>query len=154
MLAALASQASPHLASRYRAHRLAPLIARYYEKAKGGVAKRKQVITKAFQRDLSAFFGGDWLRFLGYLGEQPHPEEQIDSALPEIKLMVSSTKSAASVAESLGLPPKKSKRPSPRTGEKATDRVRHRQRRSNNAWPSSSSTGTTSTKHTLCRPPG
>ena len=105
LLAALASQASPHLASRYRAHRLAPLIARYYEKAKGGVAKRKQVITKAFQRDLSAFFGGDWLRFLGYLGEQPHPEEQIDSALPEIKLMVSSTKSAASVAESLGLPP-------------------------------------------------
>jgi hypothetical protein len=105
LLDALAAQATPALAARYRVHRLGPLIARYYEKAKSGVAKRRQVVTRALEKDLSAFFGGDWLAFVSYLDEQPHPDEHIDTALPEVKLMVGGTESAASVAESLGLPP-------------------------------------------------
>lgn len=104
LLDALAAQASPGLAARYRAYRLRPLIARYYEKAKGGVAKRRQVVTRALEKDLSAFFSGDWLAFVSYLGEQPHPDEHIDTALPEVKLMVGGATSAATVAESLGLP--------------------------------------------------
>lgn len=104
LLDALAAQATPALAARYRAFRLRPLIARYYEKAKDGVAKRHQVVTRDLQKNLSAFFGGDWLAFVRYLGEQPHPDEHIDSTLPEVKLMVAGAQKAASVAQSLGLP--------------------------------------------------
>jgi hypothetical protein len=104
LLAALAAQASPQLGAHYRAHRLLLLIDHYYAKAKGGVARRKQVVTRAFQRDLSAFFGGDWLALVRYLGEQPHPDEHIQTALPEVNLMVAGTKRAATVAEPLSLP--------------------------------------------------
>lgn len=104
LLASLAAQATPVLAARYRAHRLRPLIARYYEKAKNGVAKRRQVVTRDLQKDLSAFFGGDWPAFVRYLGEQPHPDEHIDTTLPEVKLMVAGAQKAATVAQSLGLP--------------------------------------------------
>lgn len=104
LFAALADQAHPELAARYRAHRLHQLVTRYYEKAKGGVAKRHQVVTRAFERDLSAFFGGGWLAFLDYLGEHPHPDEHIDTALPEVKLMVAGAGAAPDVAKKLGLP--------------------------------------------------
>ena len=50
VLAALAAQSTPELALLYRAHRLRPLIARYYEKAKGGKAPRKQVVTRSLER--------------------------------------------------------------------------------------------------------
>ncbi len=105
LLSSLAEQASPALAARYRAYRIRPLIARYYEKSKDGKAKRRQVVTRVFEKDLSAFFGGDWLAFLGYLGEQPHPDEHIDTALPEVKIVAAGATDAMEVAQGLGLPP-------------------------------------------------
>jgi hypothetical protein len=104
LLAALAGRAVPGLASLYRAHRVRPLVARYYEKAKDGRARRKQVLTRALERTLSGFFGGDWLRFLDYLGEQPHSDEEIAVAIPETRLFVGGTKTAAAIAAEKGLP--------------------------------------------------
>ena len=88
LLAAMGAQAGVQLAPRYRAYRLLPLIARYYEKAKNGQARRKQVVTRALEPTLAGFFGGDWLRFLDYLGETPHPKEEIVTAIPETRLFV------------------------------------------------------------------
>lgn len=104
LIAALAAQSTPELALLYRAHRLRPLIARYYEKAKGGKARRKQVLTRSFERTLSGFFGGDWLSFLHYLGEEPHPAEEIVTAIPQTKLFVGGrTRTAADIAAAKGL---------------------------------------------------
>ncbi len=104
VIAALAAQSTPELALLYRAHRLRPLITRYYEKAKGGKARRKQVLTRSLDRTLSGFFGGDWLAFLHYLGEEPHPDEEIVTAIPETKLFVSGrTRTAAEIAAAKGL---------------------------------------------------
>jgi hypothetical protein len=104
LLAALASEATPALAARYRAHRLLRLITRYYAKAKDGRARRKQVLTRPLEKTLSGFFGGDWLAFLDLLGEEPHPDEEIAVAIPETKLMVGGTKTVATVAAEKGLP--------------------------------------------------
>ncbi len=103
LLGSLAAQASEHMAGRYRAYRLLPLIVRYYSKAKNGRAKRVRVLTPTLEKTLTGFFGGDWLRFLGYLGEQPHPDEEIVMAVPEPKLFVGSTRSAAAVAAEMGV---------------------------------------------------
>ena len=104
LLAALASQASTDLGASYRAYRLAPLLERYYDKAKGGMARRKSVLTKPLEKTLSGFFGGDWLGFLRYIGETPHPDEEIATAIPAPELFVGGTKDASVVASDLGLP--------------------------------------------------
>jgi hypothetical protein len=76
------------LGARYRAYRLRPLLERYYAKAnKEGRALRQRVLTRKLDKlTLSAFFGGDWLAFLNYLGEEPHPEEHVATALPKTRL--------------------------------------------------------------------
>ena len=56
-------------AERYRTFRIGQLADRYYAKAKNGQALRKRVLTKPLGRTLTAYFGGDWLAFLAYLGE-------------------------------------------------------------------------------------
>lgn len=99
-LGTLSAQATEELAGRYRAYRLFPLIVRYYSKAKNGRARRKQVLTRGLEKMLSGFFGGDWLRFLAYLGEEPHPDEEIATAIPEVTLY--GTTSAATVADKGG----------------------------------------------------
>jgi hypothetical protein len=104
LLAGLASHATPELASCYRVHRLLPLIARYYNKAKDGRARRQQVLTRPLERTLSGFFGGDWLAFLDYLGEKPHQDEEIALAIPETRLLTGGTKTAATIAAEKGLP--------------------------------------------------
>lgn len=105
LLAALAEQSIPELALLYRSHRLRPLITRYYEKAKDGKARRKQVLTRSLEKTLSGFFGGDWLGFLLYLGEEPHPDEEIIAAIPETRLFVGGgTKTAAAIAAEKGIP--------------------------------------------------
>jgi hypothetical protein len=98
LLAAMQTQARPEMAARFRAHEVLALIARYYGKAKNGRATRKQVLTRALQKTLSGFFGGDWLRFLNYLEEDPHPEEQIATAIAAPKLYVGVKRSAVTVA--------------------------------------------------------
>jgi hypothetical protein len=105
VLAGLAAQSTPELALLYRAHRLRPLIACYYEKAKSGRAPRRRVVTRSLERTLSGFFGGDWLGFLRYLGEEPHPDEEIVTAIPETRLFVGGrrTKTAAEIAAAKGL---------------------------------------------------
>lgn len=89
---------------RYRAYRIGELVERYYEKAKDGMALRRQVLTKPLGRTLTAYFGGDWLAFLSYLGEEVHQSEEIIQALPETKLMVGASSRAAQVAAEHGLP--------------------------------------------------
>jgi len=88
------------LAARYRAFRLRSLLERYYAKAnKKGRALRRRVLTRKLELILSAFFGGDWLAFLNYIGEEPHPEEHVATALPETRLYLSPSRK---VAEDLG----------------------------------------------------
>ncbi len=105
LLAALAHQVEPEMAARYRAHCLRALLEHYYKKADAdGRAKRKQALTKPLERTLSAYFGGDWLAFLEYIGEEPHPDEQIVTALPKTRLHVGGGSRAAEIAEQMGLP--------------------------------------------------
>ncbi|HEU5384161.1 MAG TPA: hypothetical protein VFV38_52880 [Ktedonobacteraceae bacterium] len=103
-LATLAQQIHPQMAARFRAQRLLSLITHYYQKAKDGFATRKQVLTKPFAPILAAYFCGDWLAWLSYLGERPHPDEEIVTALPETKLYVGGRERATQVASQLGLP--------------------------------------------------
>lgn len=105
LLQALALQVNPQMASYYRALRVQELIWGYYKKAKNSnLVKSKQVVTKALQPALSGFFGGDWLSFLTYLGETPHPDEQIFTSLPEIRPFVSGSSRAREVASLQGVP--------------------------------------------------
>jgi hypothetical protein len=105
LLDALAREVSPLMGTRYRTQSILPLIKQYYKKAKAdGRVKRKQVLTKAFQPLLSGFFGGDWLSLLDYLGEVPHPEEQIVTALPKTPIKVGGASRAAEIAAKQGIP--------------------------------------------------
>jgi len=61
-------------------------------------------VTKALERSLSALFGGDWLAFLDYLGEEPHAEEQVVTQLPKSRLYVGTSSRAAEIAAQQGLP--------------------------------------------------
>ena len=84
------------LGARYRAYRLRPLLERYYAKAnKEGQATRQRVLTRKLDElTLSAFFGGDWLAFLNYIGEEPHPQEHVATALPKTRLYLGSPRKA------------------------------------------------------------
>ncbi len=95
---------SGRLGARYRAWATVPLIEKYYSKAKKSPPLMRTVLTKQFQRTLCAFFGGDWLAFLHYIGESPHPEEQIASALPEPRLYVNASSKAIEAAAAAGVP--------------------------------------------------
>lgn len=97
LLAALASQSETAMASCHRAHRLMPLLARYYKRAdREGRALRGHVLTRELERTVSAYFGGGWLEFLDYLGEEPHPDEHVATVLPEMKLFLGTTRKSAS----------------------------------------------------------
>ena len=104
LIVSLLSQTSLNCGALARIHQLRPLITAYYKKAKSGQATRKQVLTKALERPLAGWFGGDWLAFLAYLGELPHPSEQIVTALPEPKVFVGGAGRTAEVAAKAGLP--------------------------------------------------
>lgn len=105
LLEAMASQVTPEMAVRYRAYRLLELIREYYKKAKAdGRVKRIKVIKTKFKNSLSAFFGGDWLAFVDYLGEEPHAEEEIFTKLPETRLYLGKSGRIAEIAEEQGLP--------------------------------------------------
>lgn len=105
LMEALARQIGMEIGARYRAYRLRALISQYYKKAKAdGRVKRTQAVTKALERTLSAFFAGDWLAFLDYLGEEPHAEEQVVTQLPKSRLYVGTSSRAAEIAAQQGLP--------------------------------------------------
>lgn len=99
------AQADSEAVARLRALRIGRLVERYYSKAKGGQALRSRVMNdKAAQRVLSAYFGGDWLALLDYLGEQPHPDEQIAQELPTTRLIASDSSRIEGVAAEHGVP--------------------------------------------------
>jgi hypothetical protein len=105
LLAALAREADPSMGARHRARAVLTLAGQYYKKAKAdGRVKRKQALTKAFQPLLAGFFGGDWLALVEYLGEEPHPEEQIVTALPKTTLKVGGASRATEIAAKQGIP--------------------------------------------------
>ena len=98
------AQADTEAVARLRAYRIGLLVERYYAKAKGGRALRKVVMSdKDAQRILSAHFAGDWLTFLDFLGEQPHADEEVTRALPQTRLMVTSTEKAQSAGAAQGI---------------------------------------------------
>ncbi|HKZ00904.1 MAG TPA: hypothetical protein VJ180_01615 [Pyrinomonadaceae bacterium] len=104
-LRALGHVADSSIGTRYRLCNFVPLIDHYYKKAKAdGRVKRKQALTKPFQPTLSGFFQGDWLGLLDYMGEQPHSEEQIVTALPKTPLRVRGASRAAEIAATQGIP--------------------------------------------------
>src|SRR5258706_3280272 len=104
LVQALARQAHPGLAARLPASRLPTLPAHYHAQAKAGDATRTAVLTKAHQSTLVAYFGGDWLAFLDYLGERPHPDEEIVTAVPAPRLYVGGAAKVQAVAAQLGVP--------------------------------------------------
>lgn len=72
---------------RLRAWRIGQLVARYYEKAKNGRALRRRVMTRQLERTLTAYFAGDWMSFLRFIGQDPHPKEELTTAVAEPKLV-------------------------------------------------------------------
>lgn len=98
-------QISTKTAVRFRAHRIRQLVERYYAKATArGEVERRKILTKAYQPVLSGVFAGDWLAFLKYIGEAPHPNEQIATSLPEARLYGTGTSKVAEVANAKNLP--------------------------------------------------
>jgi hypothetical protein len=105
LLAAIAEQASPELATRYRIRRLRRVIERYYAKARpNGTALRRTALTKELDQVLTVTFAGSWLAFLEYIGEQPHPKEQIVTAEHTPRLHVGGSERAAELAAKLNVP--------------------------------------------------
>jgi hypothetical protein len=104
LLDAFALQVNLSHASLYRACQIQTLLKRYYQRAKKGAPLRRQIVTKQVQPTLAGYFGGDWLAFLSYVEEEPHPDERIVTALPEPRLYVGGKSRAAEVASEHGLP--------------------------------------------------
>lgn len=105
LVGALSTKMSASIGTAYRLYALRPLIAQYYKKAKSdGIVKRKDVITKALQPLLTGFFGGDWLALVDYLGETPHPDEQIVTSMPKAKIYAGGNARAREIAVQQGIP--------------------------------------------------
>jgi hypothetical protein len=110
LMEALSSATKVTIGARYRALSVRALLEKYYSKAKDGRAKRRQVVTKQLGPILAGFFGGDWLAFLDYIGEQPHSEEKVTTTLPESKLYVGGESRIAEAAVKSGIPPEEVQR--------------------------------------------
>ena len=99
-------RADPEAVRRLRTYRVGRLVEHYYDKARDGVARRRGVIdTSEFERPLTAYFGGDWLALLDFLGEQPATGEQVTTALPRTRLTATSSRQAVDIAAAQGVPP-------------------------------------------------
>jgi hypothetical protein len=111
LVAALRKQATPLTAVRYRAWAIQALVRGFYEKSRdGGPVLMRKALNKNRYRAFSGFFGGDWLRFLNYLGETPHPDERIATALPTPKLYVDAETRTTEVAVRHGVAPEEVER--------------------------------------------
>ena len=104
LLVALRERMPDDIGASYRAWASQRLIAKYYEKAKRGKPGMRQVLTRPLQRVLAGFFGGDWLAFLRYLGEEPSLDEQISTALAEPRLYVNASQRAKAASVRHGIP--------------------------------------------------
>lgn len=105
LLATLAAVSGQEFAASFRASRLIELANFYYAKAdRQGRALRRRVLGRGVQPTLVAYFGGDWLSFLDYLGESPHPDDDIVTGLPKVHLFIES-KPITEVAAAAGVEP-------------------------------------------------
>ncbi|GAA4357502.1 hypothetical protein [Microbacterium rhizosphaerae] len=109
-LAALRTDVSLDTVRRLRAVGLAGLVDAVYAKAKKAtgtddlvIPLARTVLTKTHQPVLSAWFGGDWLALLRYLGENANPNEQLVTQLPETPLIVPAPDAVDKVAADTGL---------------------------------------------------
>jgi hypothetical protein len=91
------------IAARFRAERMQPLTVAAVKKGRHGTPLARQVLTRSLQPVLAAYFGGDWLAFLDYVGMPPNPNEEVITALPKQKLYVGGSAKASSVAAEHGL---------------------------------------------------
>ncbi|RGC65511.1 hypothetical protein C5N14_28315 [Micromonospora sp. MW-13] len=89
---------------RWRAEVLRPLVRRYYAKANKDAPTARAVLTKALQPATAAYFGGNWLALLDYLGEAVAAGEEISTALPEPRLYVQASAKVEQVAAEKNLP--------------------------------------------------
>jgi len=103
LIDALAAADLPTLVASFRVTRLQALAAAFEKKAKAGTPLARQVLTKALQPTLAAYFGGDWLAFLDYLDAHVNPAEQIITALPQTRLFTGATADTAALAAQHGL---------------------------------------------------
>ena len=104
LLIKLSTEINDSTGTFYRLYAQRSLIEQYYKKAKSdGIVKRKQVVTKTFQPLLTGFFGGDWLALVEYLGERPHPDEQIVTTLPKPQIYAGGATRAKDIAEQQGV---------------------------------------------------
>ncbi|MFC4455302.1 hypothetical protein [Deinococcus sonorensis] len=92
-------------AERYRVWRLRSLVDRHVQKSVRMPAKRAQVVTKELGRVLAAYFGGNWLAFLRYLGTDAHPDEAVITGLPAPRLFVTASTKVAELALQHGISP-------------------------------------------------
>ncbi len=104
-LRALARATTPETLARFRLFRLRPAVERYYQKARSdGTALRKTALTKALDAVVTMTFGGDWLAFLGYVGERPHASEKVITAKAKPRVHAAGAARADEVARRLNLP--------------------------------------------------
>lgn len=73
---------SKAMATRFRAIQLRELIERYYQKAGRTPPTKKQVMNQQLELTLALWFGGGWMEFLDYIGEEPSPVEDLTRELP------------------------------------------------------------------------
>lgn len=104
LVVALSSAVDSMTVARWRATLIRPLLDRYYTKAKKAQPEAKAVLTKPLQRTVAAFFAGDWLAFLDYIGEQPASGERIVAVLPEPRLYIEASAKVEQVAVQKRLP--------------------------------------------------
>lgn len=103
LVEAWARNATADMAAMLRMWMISGLVDRFYAKAKKTPPTSRQVLTKAFWRPMAACFGGDWLAFLRYLGEEPAANEEIITSLPEAKLYVGGDERAREAAAAAGV---------------------------------------------------
>lgn len=105
LLDALAPAVDAGTVRRWRAGQVRELAGRYVARSKRGPAESRAVLVKAVQPTLAAWFGGDWLSLLNYLGEKPAEGEVIQTALPAPRLYVEGSAKVQQVAREKNLPP-------------------------------------------------
>ncbi|MFI7517577.1 DUF2510 domain-containing protein [Micromonospora echinofusca] len=104
LLDALRQVVGQQTVRRWRAEVLRPLVRRYYAKANKDAPTARAVLTKALQPAAAAYFGGNWLALLDYLGEAVAAGEEITTALPEPRLYVQASAKVEQVAAEKNLP--------------------------------------------------
>lgn len=104
LLDALAGADPLQLVARHRIQQTQALMAGFAKKAKAGTVLARRVLTRALQPVVSGYFSGDWLAVLDYLQAQPHPDEEIITALPVPRLYVGMSGQAAGMAAEAGIP--------------------------------------------------